>query len=246
MFFAVCLLPAGAGLGRAEDAAAARAVIDKAIQAIGGQAKLSQFKAASWKAKSVVPTPRGQVVLAEEGYAQLPDRFRQDVAIQTDGRTFRQGVILHGDQGWITRAGKSTALEKTAVERAREVFYVLLVTRTLLPLSDQAVTLTPLGESQIGDRPALGVQVTHKQQPSFRLFFDRDSGLLVKMEETGKASARGSAAPLVHFFQDYKEVGGIRLATKVTSRRAGKLVRATEILEFQPRDQLDATVFAKP
>ena len=43
-------------------------------------------------------------------------------------------------------------------------------------------TLAALGESKVGDRPALGVRISVKGRKDLRFFFDKESGLLVKSE----------------------------------------------------------------
>ena len=48
------------------------------------------------------------------------------------------------------------------------------------------------------------------------------------------------------FFEDYKEVQGVKQATKLTVKRDGKLYLEGEMSDYQYSETLDASVFAKP
>ena len=48
------------------------------------------------------------------------------------------------------------------------------------------------------------------------------------------------------FFDDYKPVGGIQHAHKITVLRDGKKFVEGEITDFTPKEKLDDSTFAKP
>src|SRR5689334_10821056 len=61
----------------ADDAAEARAIIDKAVQAVGGEAKLAAAKAYTQKVSGKFHGPGGVVAFTGEWTVSLPDRLRQ-------------------------------------------------------------------------------------------------------------------------------------------------------------------------
>jgi hypothetical protein len=78
------------------------------------------------------------------------------------------------------------------------------------------------------------------------LYFDKESGLLVKYESRVKDEGSGQEVNEEHFLSDYKEVQGTKQAGKVVTKRDGKLYLEGEVTDHQLSEKLDAGVFAKP
>src|SRR5207248_11447730 len=93
---------------------------------------------------------------------------------------------------------------------------------TLLPLKDKAFTLTTIGEVEVEKRPALGVKVSSKGHRDVDLYFDKESGLLVKTETRLKDEG-GQEVMAETFLRDYKDVEGTKHAMKFAVHRDGKL-----------------------
>ena len=83
-----------AGQTNADDPADARAIIDKAINALGGKDKLAQLKAQTWS-ESGTYYGQGKGLPYTGKYAlQFPNQFRMEI----------EGVftmVVNGDQGWL-------------------------------------------------------------------------------------------------------------------------------------------------
>src|SRR5688572_3328807 len=104
------------GPANADEQAAARAIVDKAIQAMGGEERMTRFPALSWKAKSIVYGPGVEISMTEEGHAHGNDRLRLDVAQGVGGTvTLAQVQILNGDDGWVQTQGRTVPLPKNLV-----------------------------------------------------------------------------------------------------------------------------------
>lgn len=228
-----------AGQVRAEDPKDARAVVDKAIKAMGGAKKLEKFKAMTWKEKGTyygmgdgVPY---QGVLAVE----WPDKFRMEIE-----NVFT--LVVNGDQGWMGTAGNVTAMNKEQMEEQKEERYAGWVT-TLLPLKEKGFELSPLGESKIDSKTAVGVKVSHKGHRAVKLYFDKDSGLLVASQYHVKAEEQGGKDLNQEVtYGNYQEVDGIKVPMKITIQRDGKRFLESENYEVKPAVKLDAKLFAKP
>ena len=65
------------GPGRTADPKNANAILDKAIKALGGEAKLSKIKAASWKAKGTVAIMGNDNEYTAQATMQGLDHFRR-------------------------------------------------------------------------------------------------------------------------------------------------------------------------
>src|SRR4051794_12104141 len=173
----VALAPEAARVGRSEEKAGPRAIIDKAIQAAGGEAKLAQFKAHTWTEKGTYYGMGDGLPYTGKYAVQWPDRFSMEI----EG-FFK--MVVNGDHGW-TKGGDGNTMEMSKEQFAEHKETNLGgYIATLLPLKDKAFTLTPLPEAKVDDRPAAGVQVSHKGHRDVKLYFDKQTGLLVKSEQT--------------------------------------------------------------
>jgi outer membrane lipoprotein-sorting protein len=238
---------AGGGAVRGDDKTEAAAILDKGIQALGGEARLAKFKAATWKAKGKFfgfgDTP---AEYTGEWAVQLPDQMRVSIEIESDGNSFKQVRVLNGNTAWIKRNNEDAeAMSKDELADEKKQVNSLWLA-TLLPLKDKAFTLKPLGELTINDRPAVGLKAEAQDGRVYYLFFDKETGLLLKNEYLVKDRRADKDVKQEVIYSDWKEVDGIKRAMKVTVKRDGKLYTEQEISDFKPAEKLDDKTFAKP
>jgi hypothetical protein len=224
---------------------AARALLDKALKAHGGEANLAKWPAVTAKIKGTFHGLGVAIPVTGEFAAEGADRARFAIEGQVDGQTFRLIQVLDGKQGWIkTNDDAAEELDKEDLAEAREEAYAELVA-TLVPLRDKKFSLAPLGEIAVNHRPALGVTVSSKGRRDVNLYFDKKSGLLVKTESRVKDD-NGQEVTEETFLGDYKEVQGTKQAMKLTIRRDGNPYLECEVTECRLEERLDPSVFAKP
>jgi hypothetical protein len=243
-FLVAGLVLAATGQARADDDTAVRALVDKAVQAQGGQDKLAKLPAVMAKLKGTFHGLGVAAAFTGEFAAQGPDRSKFDIEGEAGGQKFRLVHVLHGDKGWVKFDDDTEELDKEDLAAAREEAYGEWVA-TLVPLKDKAFRLAPLGEITIDKRPALGVTVSSKGHRDVNLYFDKATGLLVKTEARVKDDG-GQEMTEETFLDEYKEVQGTKQATKLTVKRDGKLYLECEVTEYQLAEKLDDSVFAKP
>jgi hypothetical protein len=137
--------------------------------------------------------------------------------------------------------------------------------RRVLRLKDADHRVALLDEVKIDGRPADGVELT-KTGPKFKLslkmFFDKETNLLVKEENDlsysaiiypplGYSPQRPPEEGDVHsssaiFYTDYKKFDGIPIAQKETYTANGKYVSETKVINFRAVEKLDAKLFERP
>jgi hypothetical protein len=231
-----------------EKAAEATAILDKGIKALGGEEKLAKVKGATWKGKGKVYWTSEPLDFTGEWAIQAPDRFRAVLESKFNGLEFKQTRILNGDKGWLQLSGEDpTDLDEDAVtEEKRNLLGQLAM--LLLPLKDTAFKLTALPETKIDGKAAVGLKV-ERDMRDFSLFFDKESGLLLKSESMVRDTRPGGDRRAVKqevFFSDYKEVDGIQKAMKLAVKRGGKSFLEIEISDFKPSEKVSDRLFAKP
>jgi hypothetical protein len=230
---------------RADDAADARKLVEKAIKAHGGQEKLAKFTGHTVKFKGNFHGMGQAIPMTGEVITQGNDKVRVDVEIEAGGMKFRVINVFDGEKGWNKVGDMLMEFDKDQVAEAKEQAYAGWV-ETLVPLKDKQFTLATVGEIKVENRPALGVKVSSKGRRDIDLYFDKETGLLVKRETRVKDEGSGQEVTEETFPSEYKEVQGTKQAMKFTVKRDGKLFIEGEATEVQLSEKLDASVFAKP
>ena len=100
-------------------------------------------------------------------------------------------------------------------------------------------------ETKVGDKPAAGIKVTGPDGKDFTLYFDKESGLPVRTVAK-VLGFMGEEFTQETNFTDYKEMAGIKKATKIEAKRDGDAFLSQEILEFKVVDKVPADTFAEP
>jgi hypothetical protein len=168
------------GAVRADDAADAKAVLDKAIAAHGGADNLAKNKAVTMQIKGKLHGVAADGVdFTGDIASQLPDRLRFAMDLTVMGTDLKITQVVKGDKGWLAVNGMVMELSKEQMAEAKEQMYVAGVTR-LVALRDKAYKLSPLGEAKVEGKDAVGLRVEHKDHRDVSLYFDKKTGLLLK------------------------------------------------------------------
>lgn len=239
-FLAAVSVPA-----RADDAADARAVVEKAVKAHGGQENLDKFPAHSLQFKGNFHGMGQAIPMTGVVAVQGLEKQKLDVEVEAGGQKFRVVTVLDGDKGWTRMGDETNAMDKDQVAEAKEQAYAGWVA-TLAPLKDKKFTLATIGETKIDQRPAVGVKVSCKGHRDVDLYFDKETMLLVKTETRVKDDGSGQEVTEESFAGEYKDVQGTKQAMKFTVKRDGKLFVEGEATEYTLTDKLDPSTFAKP
>jgi hypothetical protein len=238
------LLLAAAAPARADDAADAKALVEKAVKAHGGQDKLAKFPAHTVVFKGKFHGMGAAIDMSGEITTQSYDKVKVDIEVEAGGQKVRFLSVFNGDKGWIRLGDETKEMDKDEIAEAKLQAHSGWVT-TLVPLAGKEFTLATVGEIKIDGKPALGVKVSRKGHRDIDLYFDKESGLLVKTESRVKDEA-GQEVMEESFLGGYKDVKGTKQAMKFTIKRDGKLFLEGEASDYQLAEKLDDSVFAKP
>jgi hypothetical protein len=234
-----------AGPGRAEEKADCKAVIDKAIKAMGGEKNLAKVKAATWKIKGKFFFMENENPYTSETSYQAPDRYRSSFEGEFGGNKIKAVTVVNGDKGWHHFMDNTNAIDKDGMPNERRQIAFQWIPTTILPLRDKAFKLEAIDAVKVDGKAAVGIKVTPKEGKSFNLYFNKESGLPVKL--TGKSIGFDMQEfDLEILFSDYKEVSGIKKAMKMLHKRDGAKMMEQTITEFKVKDKLDDKLFEKP
>ncbi len=242
----VAALLAG-GAARAADPKDAQAILDKGIKALGGEEKIKAvLKGATWKGKGTINLGGSDNDFTFHTTAQGLDHYRSEFEGEFMGNKVKGATILAGDKGWQDNsfAGK-VEMNKDQLANEKRNVYLQLIPITLLPLKDKAFKVEAAGEEKVGDKPAIVLKVTGPEGKDFKLSLDKESGLPVKLVAK-VAGFMGEEADQETTYSDYKEMAGIKKATKGNVKRDGQQFLKQEVTEFKTLDKVDPKTFAEP
>ncbi|MHB1424753.1 MAG: alpha/beta fold hydrolase [Gemmataceae bacterium] len=238
---AAMLLLAPIHLDAGEDA---KAIVEKAIEAHGGAAKLAKLQTITAKAKGILNLG-ADVSFTQEIAWQAPDRLKIVVRSETDRPTTLVETIA-GDDSWSSQDGKPGPLSAVKRDELRTQAYVRRLLQLTPLLRDNIYELSVLEEIRINDRPARGVRVDCPGERAVKLYFDAETGRLAKIERRISTDGGKKAAVQEEFFSAYRDIDGVPTATKRLRRRDGKRTLEITVTEVRYPDRLDAAVFADP
>ena len=91
----------------------AKAVIDKAVKALGGAEKLGAVKAVRWKTKGKIKINRNndESDFSTTVTAQGIDKVRQEFEGEYRGNVVKSVTVIDGDKGWRKSRGETNPLE---------------------------------------------------------------------------------------------------------------------------------------
>jgi hypothetical protein len=228
-----------AGVARAAEGDDARAVIDRAVKAAGRGTDPAKRKALTWTTKGTYHGMGMEIPFTANYALELPDKSRMEI------ENFMTRVV-NGNKGWIQMMGETREMDKDDLAEAREALYHDRVI-TLAPLKGEGFKLSLLGDSKVGDKPVVGVKVSHAGHRDVKLFFDKNSHLLLKLEAPVKSREQGGKEVTQEaVYGDYMEVDGTKFPRKMTIKRDGERYVEGENSDLKFSAGLPAKEFEKP
>jgi hypothetical protein len=229
----------------ADDPDKARALLGRAVKAAGGAKNLARNRAIVAEGKGTYYGMGSPLACTADGAVQFPDRKRIELKLDFQGMNVSYVRVVAGSKGWISLQGNTRAMDKEELADAREDVYYDWVT-TLAPLRDKAFRLTPLEAIQVDGKGAEGIKVAHKGHGEVRLYFDKESGLLVKGERSVHDKLKGKDVVEESYYSDYKNINGAERPRKRTVKRAGKPFLKVEFTDVKVEEKVDPKTFAEP
>src|SRR5262245_10271929 len=231
-----------AGPAVAQDA---KSVIEKAIKAHGGEEKLTKFKATKVKAKGTLQLMGVPIEFTAEASSMFPDRFREELKLDIMGNMITVLHVYDGKKGWLSAQGMTMELTGDELDQVKEQAYSNYIENLVPLLKDKQFELSLLDETKVDGKPALGVKVSSKGHKDIKMYFNKESGLLVKTEQKTRDPAMQEVEAEA-YYHDYKDVNGTKQAMKQSIKYDGKKFLDAEVTDIKLLETLDAKTFEKP
>jgi hypothetical protein len=217
-------------------------LIDKAIKASGGEAKLATLKTAQFKGKGAGFQGDKEVAsFMLDGSMADHNRVHLNVDVTERGRQQQGVLVIDREKGWFKDKSRNKTEEapKEALAPVQDILFAIRLPSMLPALKGKTYTVTPLGEGKVG------VVVARKDRPDVRMQFDKESGLPAQCEVTIKEPG-GREATFQLVFADYTEFGGAKHWTKLTFKKDGMRMGEIVLTAIEPKEKLEDSLFEKP
>jgi photosynthetic reaction center cytochrome c subunit len=210
----------------------AEQLLDKYVQALGGAAALENISSRVMKGTIEF----GEQSMPIDIYAKEPDR-RISFAHTPNGDSV---TAFDGHEGWLASSGRPPHfMQGTEIDAASIDADLHLATH--LPQMFSAMKVD--GHEKIGDREAYVVVGERQGKTPLKLYFDKQSGLLLRLVRYGETAV--GWLPTQIDYADYREANGIKVPYRWTlARPNGRFtIQLTELKQNVP---VDDAKFAKP
>lgn len=223
----------------------AREWVEKGIQAQGGRAALERYTAGTGKIKGTIHALSDAADFSGEVALQGSNQHRFVIDTEVAGQKLRIASVLNRDKAWTAINDETEELEGEDLSDTQEDSFGEWVA-TLTPLNKPEFSLALVGEVKVENRPAMGVTASSKGHRDVNLYFDKETGLLVKSEKRVKDETTRQEVTEETFLSEYKDVQGTKQAMRLIIKRDGKRFLDGELSDVQLVERLDDSVFAKP
>jgi mono/diheme cytochrome c family protein len=207
-------------------------ILDRYVQAVGGRQAIERVTSRVLKGSRV---GADGILVPEEVYAKAPNKLL--TVTSYPNLVFRTG--FNGTQGWArsNQGGRDLPGEMLAQLRREAEFYK--ETR----LKDIYSKMMVLGRAAVGGREAYVVEATPNDGSPEKLYFDVQTGLLVrKYSETKTVLGQ---FPTQTDYEDYREVDGVKIPFTIRWAIPGR-VWGRKITEVKQNIPLDDAQFDLP
>ena len=212
-------------------------VFDKYFKAIGGEQKLAGLKSVVVKG-TYDGFDTGHEPRPEEVYAQAPAQRTTIVHLRGEADKV---WTYDGHEGWIASSDKPVPL---MVLTGGELEGAKLDAMLSFPLQiKQAYPTWRVGDASIDDHDVLMLQGTAAGHTSLKLYFDKQSGLLVR--QVRYSNTKIGTVPVQVDYSDYRDVAGIKLPFQwINTWTDGQ--STTLVTDIQTNVSIDPAKLSKP
>lgn len=223
---------------------AAKKVIEAAIQAHGGADNLRKFKAGETKFTGDITIAGMEIPFTGTVTHEVPGKFHMTLNVDVGGVKQTITQVVNGKLVAMTVNGQSqTVSDAQKIELIQAP--IMQEIAQLSPLLDdpKRFTLAPEADTDVGGKPAAVVRVTAVDPKlDVRLFFDKESKLLVKTARRGLSPDEREV--LEESVQShFQVVSGTKLPMTVIVTHDGKKFMSIKTTAAKMLDKVDPKLF---
>lgn len=239
----VLIFAAGAKVHAADDA---KTILTKAIEAHGGEENLAKYKAARTKGKGKITLPGlGDVDFTQEVTAMLPDKMKEILELDIANQKIPITTLINGDKISIDANGTALPINDAIKKAIGEARHMAKVARLTGLLKEKEYDLSVVGDSKVEGKATVGILVSRKGQRDITLHFNKETGLLAKLEHRTVDPTTEKEFAEERIILEYTKTDKMPHPKKVLVKRDGEKFMEVEVLDVKLLDSIDEGEFKK-
>lgn len=224
--------------------AAARKLLDEAVAAKGGKARLSAIKAMHEVGTGTTTIRDRALPVVIDRTMLLPDHMRIDATLGTADQQLKIEVAVGGGSGWEIapdpKTGGPALFELHDNDMAAAQFEAWRDPELLLLKAiDPKMKLTPLADDTIDGNPVSAIKLASPFGLDVVIFIDQKTKLVRRLTYSDQGASETDD------FTDYRDVKGIKVAYQRTSTTLGRVTVLT-LDKVDLAAKIDPKIFDKP
>jgi hypothetical protein len=172
-------------------------------------------------------------------------KFKEVMELTVMNTPVKTITVYNGKEGWIKVNDMDIPVKDELLDEFKEMAYMMGIAQ-MVGLKEKGAKLSIVGEFKVNDKPAVGVKISKEGKKDIDLFFDKDSGLLVKTRRVARDFQTNQEVTEERIITAYQDVAGRKMPKKVAVMRDDKKLLEAEIVEARLLERLDDSEFAKP
>jgi len=231
----------------AADQKAAREIVERGVKAAKWD-KLPTNANMTWKETGVMKVMDMKFEYVADWAFAAPEKLGFSMTATFMGQKIDIKAAVVKDKAWESGMGMVREVTGEKLEYTlNEVYHLYVISLNPL-LKDDQFKLKPIADKDVNGNPAAGIEVTRKDKPAIKLYFDKKTGLLSKSEFMAKDEFQNWKLVLNEvYFLDSKDAGDVKVFGKMKMvRDGGKSSIESEFSEQKWPEKLDEKLFEKP
>ncbi len=246
LLFSVAVVGLVFGLAtRGAAADEAKDIIKKAISAAGGAEKLDKFKGSKSSSKGTISIMGLELEFNSDSVSMYPDRQKTTIKMDVMGNAVTVVQLVNGDKMSVSVNGMNMPVPDAQKAELKKSIAMQKIMNLTPVLQEKGFELKSLGESKVNEKEVVGVQVVCEDLKDLKLYFDKSTFLITKVERMGMDPAGGGEVKQEMFMSEYKEVQGMKKPTKVTMLNDGKKFMESSVTKQEHFEKIDDKEFSE-
>ncbi len=217
--------------------ASGRALVDKAVEAMGGASAVDGVTGYREVSAVTVVSAQGEMALDATATIALPDRIRQEMTTPMG----RLQMVVGPEGASVVMPDGATrpmpdAQREQIQQQLRRSPIVVLQKR-----SDSTFEAAVIGEAEVGGTPVQLVRVTSAED-AVTLGIDPATGRILRMVGRGRAPT-GAPADVVTDLADFRQAGSLTLPYSRVSTVNGEVVQRASVTSVEVNPAVDDATF---
>lgn len=223
----------------------AKDIVKKAIEAHGGAENLKKYLGTRAESKGSLTFMGMDFEFTTQSVSQYPDKQKSVIQIDFMGNSLNITQSINGDQ---VRFSVNNMAQDVPDEQKQELKRGILMQKVmnLTPLLEEKdFELKVIPGVKVNDRETVGIAVTGQERPEIKLYFDKETYLIAKVERKALDPSMAGVEVLQEtILADYKDFNGVKKPMKTIIYQDGKKFMEAVNTKLEVVEKIDDKEFS--